>query len=551
MLKAVIAALLAIALPGLAFADSTLTIVANLSPGWVRNFNPFNETAPLQSVNDFIYEPLVVFNAMHEGEPEFRLATDFSYAGNLLQLTFHLRDGVRWSDGHPFTSRDVAFTFDLLRRHRPLDTLDIWTRIDGVEAPDPHTVVFTLKRVNTNIAFEIVRVPIVPEHIWSKIADPAGFANETPVGTGPMTEIRSFTPQLYEQCRNPFYWDAAHLKVDCLAFPQIATNDQLLTAAVAGGIDWFGAFLPDIERTYVAADPVHFRYWFPPGGTVAIDINMDAPEPGNRKAFRNVSFRRAVSMSIDRAAIVDIAGYGYPTVNDYASGLGRAWQGWVDPEVEKSYGRYARFDKNAARALLAESGCRDVRGDGFVANPDGSPISFTILAPNGWSDWINATQLVAESLNVIGINARVETQDVAEWTRRLIAGNYDMAINGSAVGETPYHSFDTSFHSRFAGKTRFAPTRFVDPDLDAALDAVIATIDPRSQRENLGRVQMILAANMPYIPLYSNPIWYEYNTRRFKGWFNADNPVAQPDVFNGTHERLLHLLALEPVGTVP
>jgi peptide/nickel transport system substrate-binding protein len=546
--NAAAASLLAVLLPAVAPAETNLTVVANLSNGWVRNFNPFNETQRMHSVREFVYEPLVVFNALHGGAPEFRLAKDFSYAGDLLGLTFHLRDGVEWSDGHPFTARDVAFTFDLLRRQRALDTLDIWTRIAAVRAPDPHTVTFTLKRVNTNIAYEIVRVPIVPEHIWSKIADPVGWANDTPVGTGPMTEIRKFTPQLYVQCRNPHYWDDADLKIDCMSFPQLATNEQLLTAAEAGGIDWFGAFLPDIERTYVAADPAHHRYWFPPGGTVAIDINVDSPVASNRAAFRSVAFRRAVSMSIDRAAIIDIAGYGYPTMNDYASGLGRQWQDWVDADAERRYGVYARFDKNAARALLADSGFRDVRGDGFVANPDGSPISFTILAPNGWTDWVNTTQLVAESLNVVGINARVETPDVAGWTGRLISGDYDMAINGSVTGETPYPSFDTSFHSRFAGKTRFAATRFVDPELDAALDAFISTIDPRAQHEDMDKVQMIIASDMPYVPLYSNPIWYEYNTRRFKGWFNADNPVGQPDVFDGTPERLIHLLSLEPVA---
>jgi peptide/nickel transport system substrate-binding protein len=122
-----------------------------------------------------------------------------------------------------------------------------------------------------------------------------------------------------------------------------------------------------------------------------------------------------------------------------------------------------------------------------------------------------------------------------------------MAINGYLTGETPYRSFDMGFHSRFAGKTRFAATRFVDPELDQSLDAFISTIDPAAQRQAMNKVQMILAANMPYVPLYSNPIWYEYDTKRFKGWFNSDNPVARPDVFDGTPERLLHLLALEPV----
>jgi peptide/nickel transport system substrate-binding protein len=535
--------------PGLAQqpAPSTLTVVASLSTGWVRNFNPFNETTRLHSTRDFIFEPLVVFNALHGGRPHFRLATDFTFSDDLLKLRFTLRDGVRWSDGIPFDADDVVFTFQLLKRFRALDTLDIWDRIAAVEAPDAATVIFTLKRVNANMAYEIVRVPIVPEHIWASVADPVTFTNPNPVGTGPMTEIQRFTSQIYVQCRNPGYWDAGNLNIDCLSFPQLGSNDQLLTAAAAGKIDWFGAFLPDIERTYVAADPNHHRYWFPPGGTVAIAINAEAAAQGNRRAFRDINFRRAVSMAVDRRAIVDIAGYGYAVVNDYASGLGRVYHAWVNREAEDRYGRYARFDAAAARTLLAESGFRDVNGDGFVENPDGTSISFQILAPNGWTDWVNATQLVAESLNAIGIEARVATPEPASWARKLIGGDFEMAINGYFTGETPHRSFDSGFHSRFAGKTRWASTRFVDPEVDAALDAFVATIDPTEQRRAMDKVQMILAAKLPYVPLFSNPVWYEYNTRRFTGWFNADNPVAKPDVFDGTPERLLHLLALRPV----
>ncbi|MEI9983652.1 MAG: ABC transporter substrate-binding protein [Aliidongia sp.] len=168
-----------------------------------------------------------------------------------------------------------------------------------------------------------------PRHIWSKVDDPVTFTNENPVGTGPMTEVRRFTSQIYMQCRNPHYWDAQDLKVDCLSFPQVGTNEQLLTAAAAGSIDWFGAFLRILSALMSRPIRTITATGFPPGGTVAININFDSPDADNRKAFRDLNFRRAVSMAIDRAAIVDIAGYGYPTVNDYASGLGRTFQGLV------------------------------------------------------------------------------------------------------------------------------------------------------------------------------------------------------------------------------
>ncbi len=253
-------------------------------------------------------------------------------------------------------------------------------------------------------------------------------------------------------------------------------------------------------------------------------------------------------MAIDRRAIVDIAGYGYPIVNEYASGLGRTYQDWTNAEAERKFGRFTKFDQRrgtraAGRERLSRRQWRRLR-----RKSRRQPDQLLHSAPNGWTDWVNSCQLVAEGLNAIGINARVSTPEPAAWTQKLISGNYDMAINAYLTGETPHRSLDMAFHSRHVGKSRFAATRFTDPELDSALNNFIATIDPVAQRQAMDKVQMILAANTPYVPLFSNPIWYEYNTRRFKGWFNADNPVARPDVFDGTPERLLHLLALEPVS---
>ena len=148
---------------------------------------------------------------------------------------------------------------------------------------DDHTVRFDLKNVNTGIVYTLAQVYVVPEHVWSKVADPVTFTNApNPVGTGPLTEIRRFTPQEYIQCRNPNYWDAAHLKVDCLRLPQIANNDQALAAAATGELDWFGSFLPDIEKTYVAKDPENHKYWFPAGSIVFFAMNFGQQERGQQ-----------------------------------------------------------------------------------------------------------------------------------------------------------------------------------------------------------------------------------------------------------------------------
>ena len=525
---------------------SELTIVPRQVTSWVRNFNPFNQTTKLPTTNEFIYEPLVIFNTLQGGKPYYRLAVNHSYSDDLKTLTFNLRKGVKWSDGEAFDAADVAFSLELAKKHAALDIQAIWALIDGYEVVDSHTIKFNLSSPNAAAAFKIVKAPIVAEHAWKDVKDPITYTNENPVGTGPMTEITRFTQQVYTQCRNPNYSDAANLAVDCLKLPQLANNDQTLAAAQKGELDWFGSFLPDIEKTYVSKDVDNHKYWFPGGSMVAFNFNLESKNAGNKTAFNNLGFRRAMSMAMDRDAMVNVAGYGYPTLNDYASGLGRGYHMWNNEKVEADFGKYTKLDIDAAKALLAENGFKDANGDGYVQNADGSAIAFSIIVPNGWTDWVNTVQIGVEGLQEIGINAKVSTPEASAWTQALIDGSYDGGLNAYFTGVTPHRQYETAFHSRHKDATRFSSTRFSKPELDKAFDAFYATGDVVKQREIMDDIQYIIAANMPYVPVFNNPKWYQYNTARFTGFFNADNPGGNPVVHPNNPERLLNLLSIKP-----
>lgn len=530
-------------------AESVLTALPVQVPAWTENYNPFSVATRLPSILDFVYEPLVIFNAMKGGEAHYRLATAHSYSDDLQTLTFTLRDGVTWSDGKPFTAQDVVFTFDMVLANPALDFKAVADLVASVEAPDDQTVIFHLTRQNSLAAHDIVQVPVVAKHVWDGVADPVTFTNPAPVGTGPLTDFRRFTPQEYVQCRNASYWDAASLKVDCMRFPQIANNDQAMAAAARGDLDWMGSFIPDIENTYVAKDPAHHKYWLPPGSVVFFNLNLQASDAGNKTAFNDVNFRRAVSMALDREAMVDIAGYGYPTINAYPSGLGRAYHAWNNPEVEAQFGRFTQYDVEGAKALLAESGYKDSDADGFIETPDGQPITFDILVPNGWTDWVNTVQIAVEGLNAIGIDASIQTPESAVWTEQLTAGTYQAAINASVVGTTPYTQFDNVLHSRNTqGATRFGAGRYSNPELDALLEAFYQTTDEAQQQRIMTDVQMIAGRDMAVIPVFNNPMWFQYSTKRFTGFWSAENPMGNPVIHDGNApERLLHLLSLTPV----
>ncbi|MFP3384882.1 ABC transporter substrate-binding protein [Tritonibacter sp. SIMBA_163] len=514
---------------------------------WVKNFNPFNQTTAAPSVMHFMYEPLIIFNALDGGKPIYRLATAFEYSDDLSTITVTLRDGVEWSDGEAFSADDVVNSFELALNNVALDSVGMSNMLSSVEKIDDQTVQFNLSTPSSQAMYQIVRVPIVPEHIWSDIADPVTFTNPDPVGSGPLTEIRRFTPQEYIQCRNDNYWDAESLKVDCMRFPQIANNDQALAAAANGELDWMGSFLPDIENTFVAKDPEHHRYWLPGGSLVAFYMNFEASEIGDKAAFNNVDFRRAVSMSFDREAMVEIAGYGYPTINQYPSGLGRAFHSWNNPEVEDKFGGFTQYDVEGARALLAEAGFEDIDGDGFVETPAGEQIDIEVIVPNGWTDWVNSSQIAVEGLNAAGIKANVSTPESAIWTEKLIKGDYDMAINSVRVGATPFNQYLDSLHEINQAKSRFAASRYYNEELSDLLDAFTQTSDTEKQMAIMADVQKIVGEEMPLAYVFNNPRWYQYNTKRFTGFFSAENPVANPVAHKTNPARLMHLLALRPV----
>ncbi|WP_417844941.1 ABC transporter substrate-binding protein [Thalassospira sp.] len=538
---------LAILPPLAASAETVLT--ANIEPAttWVRNFNPFNQTSARQSTSDFIYEPLVIFNRFDHDKANYRLAKSYKIADDLKSVEFTLRDGLKWSDGKALTAKDVVFTFNYVKKNPALDFVSIWNILDKVEAVDEHTVKFSLSSPSSLAVNRLIELPIVPEHVWADIAEPVTFANETPVGSGPMTEIPRFTPQTYDQCRNPYYWDAENLKVDCFRFPQLADNNQMLTATASGELDWGTSFLPNVEQTYVAKDPDHFHYWYTAGSMVEFIFNQETANADNKKAFQDVKFRRAMSMTLDRQGMVNVAGYGYPTLNQDPTTFGEVYSSWTDPKVLEEFDKYTKYDVAAAKDLLDEAGYVDADDDGFRDNPDGTPIKFDIIVPNSWTDWIDTVRIAVEGMQDAGINANIGTPEEAVWGQDLITGKFDAAINSIRAASLPYYPYQQAFNRNDVGKTRFTAQRWFNDDLSKLLNDFTLTSDMDKQKEIMTRAQRIVAENLPLLPVYNNPTWYQYNTTRFTGWSTQDNPFVNPTLSRQNHARLLHLLALRPV----
>ncbi|MGO7412681.1 ABC transporter substrate-binding protein [Rhizobium ruizarguesonis] len=531
---------------GGAAAESVLTMHIEEQSSWVQNFNPFDLAGRRQSTMDFIYEPLVIFNAEDGGKPVFRLATSYKFSDDMKSITYELRPGVKWSDGQPLTSADMKYTIDLMLKNAALDTVGVGETVASVEAPSATEVRINLKAVNSDFPESLADLAVVPEHIWKDVSDPVAFKNEKPVGSGPMTELRRFTPQVYEQCRNPNYWDAASLHVDCLRLPQISGNDQMLAILPEGNMDWIGSFIPQIDKTFVALDPDHNGYWQPPAETVAFQMNFKSGNEGNLEAYKDLNFRHAFSLAMDRTSMVDIAGFGYPVVNEHASGLPPRFESWRNKDAEGDKDAFMGFDTEKANKILDDAGYKK-GADGFRATPSGKPIAFPIIVPNGWTDWIDAVQIAVEGLRAAGINASVTTPEYEQWRKQILDGSFEVVMNSRADAATPFRGYYQNLSTAYGGRITGAPSRYSNPKLDALFDQYLKATSEDDHKKIFNDIQLLVADDFPVVPVFNGPTWYQFSSKRFTGWVTDKDPVMNPEDHDNNRMRLMHLLRLTPV----
>ncbi|SEM02319.1 peptide/nickel transport system substrate-binding protein [Stigmatella aurantiaca] len=520
---------------------TAMTVAQEQQASWIRNFNPLIAPGTARwPTRAGVYEPLMIFNTL-KGEFVPWLATKSEWSDENKKLTLTLRPGVKWSDGQPFSAKDVAFTFELLKKHKALDFAAVWGFVESVQAKDDATVEFTLTRPYVPGLIYIVHQPIVPEHKWKDVPDPVIYKNETPVATGPFTEVKVFQNQIFELGRNPHYWQQGKPAVQSLRFPAYPGNDQANLALLTGELDWAGSFVPDIERVFVSKDKDNNHYWFPlVGNTTTLYLNT------TKKPFSDVRVRKAISMAIDRDQIVKVAMYGYTKPSD-ATGLSEAHDLWRNQEAVAA-GDWTKMDLAKANALLDEAGFK--RGEaGIRAGPDKAPLRFEINVVTGWTDWVRAAQIIAQNLKQLGFDTTLKTYDFSPFFERLQKGEYDMSMGWTSDEPTPYHVYRDLMSSetvRPVGEVAARNwNRFASKEADALFKAFEGTSDVEEQKKLAAQMQMIFVQNAPTVPLFPGPSWGEYSTRRFTNFPNKENPYAKLTP-NSPPENLFVLVEVKP-----
>ncbi|HEY2076694.1 MAG TPA: ABC transporter substrate-binding protein [Streptosporangiaceae bacterium] len=504
-------------------ASATLTIQGDTgSPSLTENFNPFLPVNELHGTY-LIYAPLEIVSPV-DGSYTPYLATGYTFT-NPTTLVYTIRSGAKWSDGKPFSAADVVFTFDLLKTYPALDSTGIWSQISSVAAAGNH-VTFTFKAPNVPFATTIAQTPIVPKHIWSAVSNPAKFTNTHPVGAGPFM-LKSFAPTQYTLTKNPYYWDAAKIAPSKVVFPAQATNQTTNQLAVSSGqFDWSYTFLPDVQKTYVDRDPAHNKYWFPPGGTIGLFLNL------TKAPFNNVNFRQGISHALDRTTIAQKAVNGYMQQASLSGLILPNLRKWLDPSLADQ----GLITQNRAAATAAFAKAGFTMHGGKLTNSAGTQASLTIVLPNSFSDWVAAATEVKNELDAAGLKVTLDLPEYAQYSSEIEAGTFDAAIGGFGGTGSPYTDFNNALNSTYAAPINTPTANNFERFKDAAVNGDLATLasatSQAAQQQATDKLEMTMYNTVPIVLLYYGGSWGLFSTKHFTGWPSASDPYTLPTNYN-------------------
>ena len=515
---------------------SVLTISNENGALWTCGFNPFNPSDNLLSVG-FTYEPLVYVNPLQDGKTTPMLATSWKWGAGNKSLTFTIRSGVKFSDGTPLTAADVAYTFNLQKKYPALDLTGAWSVLSSVTATNPTTVVMDFSTVAVPYFYYIAdQTPIVPEHIWSTMANPTANPVSQPVGTGPYV-MSKCSPANITYTATPHYWQPGEPKINKLEYPAFTSNNTANDQLANGQAQWGAQYIPGIQAFYTSKSP-DYHYWFPPTVNISLIPNLTDP------LLSNVKVRQAISYAINRSQVSTIGESGYEPPANQTGIVTPTFSGSLDTSALASWGN--GYDPAKAKALLASAGYH--MAGGVMTNAAGQKLSFKVINIGDYSDWVASMQVIQQDLKAVGIQINPDNLSNTDFDADLYYGKYQLAYyDQPTFGPGAYYELNNWLNAaNTAPVGKIAASnyeRYNNAATTALLNQYETTTSTATQQSILDQLQQVMLNSAPIIPVVEAVDWYQYDTGAFTGWPTASDPYAQPPVwaYPDNEQVLLHL----------
>ncbi|NPA15192.1 MAG: peptide-binding protein [Deferribacteres bacterium] len=431
-----------------------------------------------------------VFNGLLKYDGDLNLVGDLAESWEIEDggrvIVFHLRKGVLWQDGKPFTARDVKFTYEKLVDPKVATPYSgDFELIKKFEVIDDYTVRITYKYPFAP-ALSSWTMGIIPEHLLkNEDLNTTGF-NRHPVGTGPFILESWKTGQKLVLRANPRYFRGRPY-LDRVIYRIIPDSATMFLELASGNLDYMGLTPFQYKRqTNTEFFRKNFRkFRYPALVYTYLGYNLRLP------IFSDKRVRKALTYAIDRKLIVDVV----------LLGLGQVSNGIFPPSswaCDTSFSPLP-YDPKKAKELLAEAGWRDTDGDG-VLDKDGKPFEFTIVTNQGNSQRINTAEIIQYELAQVGVKVKIRVLEWQALLRAIYDRNFQAIILGWSLGADP-DPYDI-WHSSKTKPGEFNFVGYKNPEVDRLIEEARRIFDRKKRAELYHKIQRLIYEDYPYTFLY-------------------------------------------------
>ena len=529
----------------------TLVIEDNPEPSFANNFNPLTSTSAssTENTNSLIYEPLFMINSLNASEaPIPWLGKTYTWSNGNRTLTLTLQSGVKWSDGQAFSSADVAFTFNLLKKFPAANTGGAPTP-SSITTPDANTVVMNFATPQSANFVGIANQMILPQHLWSSVANPATavIPAAQAIGTGPYL-VDKFGTQDITYKVNPSYWGTKP-KVPEISLPAYATNDAATLALASGDIDLTGNDIANVQSVFVAKDPTHNHLYqstapyYPAGNTVSLLLNNKSP---NAPALADAKVRQAISAGVDRASLASQCETNYEAPATSSGGVTLPIDSAaLDPSLANDLKSSA--DTAKVSSLLTADGYTK---SGGKWTKGGKPIKFTIIDPNSFGDYWCDAKAIASGLSAQGFDVTANGGYTGDtWGTAVTNGNFDATLHwgqGSTTFQRLQFILDSTTSAPVGQAAGGDLERYNSPAATAAVSAYENATTPAAESAALNTLQQLMSTDVPAVPVLYGADWYQFSSLNYTGWPTQASQYISPTPNSQGYEYII--LHLTPVS---